>query len=62
MCELRLMAALTWGVIQAASLSWYVTILGDTNLISRLTGGRLQILGSVGRNNNNNNPELGNIC
>ena len=33
--------------------------LGDTNLTSRLTGGRLQIWGSVGRNNNNDNPEIG---
>ena len=33
--------------------------LGDTNLISRLTGGGLQILESVGRNNNNNNPGIG---
>ena len=33
--------------------------LGDTNLMSRLTGGRLQILGSVGRNDNNNNPGIG---
>ena len=33
--------------------------LGDTNLMSRLTGGRLQILGSVGRNNNNDNPGIG---
>ena len=36
-----------------------IIALGDTNLISRLTGGRLQILGSVGRNNNNNNPGIG---
>ena len=27
--------------------------------MSRLTGGRLQILGSVGRNNNNDNPGIG---
>ena len=33
--------------------------LGDTNLMSRLTGGRLQILGSVSRNDNNDNPGIG---
>ena len=33
--------------------------LGDTNLMSRLTGGRLQILGLVGRNNDNDNPGIG---
>ena len=37
---------------------WHRPLLGETNLISSLAGRWMKNIGSVGRNNNNNNPEI----
>ena len=41
-----------------ACIKCAMSLLGETNLISSLAGRWMKKIGSVGRNNNNNNPEI----